>query len=168
MNDPRNIVVTGFMGTGKTTVSQIVAQRLGRQWLDMDVAIAEAVGLTIPEIFARQGEAAFRRMEQEWVERLVLPQSLVVATGGGALIPEANRQRMLAQAFVVCLLAEPAVIERRLLQDTTARPLAANWRDLYTQRQPAYAQIPQQIDTSHQTPQQVAQEIVTLWQNASR
>lgn len=167
-DDRRNIIITGFMGTGKTTTSAIVAQTLGRDWLDMDAVIVQEAGMSISQIFAQQGESAFRQMERDLIERLAVPQSLVIATGGGALVPEMNRRQMLKNAFVVCLHAAPDVIEARLRQDGVGRPLAAGWRELLQQRQSAYDSIPARVDTSNKTPQQVAEEIIALWQNASR
>lgn len=166
MSEARNIVLTGFMGTGKTTIGQLVANRLGRHFVDLDAVIVQEQGQPIPEIFAEHGEPYFRQLEADVVRRFAEPQSLVVSTGGGALIADVNRQTMLEQAFVVCLTADAEVIEARLTRESDQRPLADHWRELLAQRQPIYALIPHQVDTSHRSPDEIAEEIIRLWQSA--
>ena len=87
----RNLVLTGFMGTGKTSVGRQVAQRLGRPFVDMDVEIEARTGKSIPRIFAEDGEATFRRIESSLCQELGAQVGLVIATGGGALVDPANR-----------------------------------------------------------------------------
>jgi len=79
----KNIILTGFMGTGKTSVGRAGAQRLGRAFVDMDVLIADRSRKSIPRIFAEDGEEAFRRLERELCRELSEKQDLVIATGGG-------------------------------------------------------------------------------------
>lgn len=160
----RHIVITGFMGTGKTTTGQLVAQLLGRPFYDMDALIVARAGKSIPEIFAQDGEPAFRQMEHDLLVQMAHTGGDVIATGGGALVPDRNRQLMKLHTFLVCLTALPHVIEARLQADGAARPLAAGWRDLLQVRAQAYADIDYQIDTSQREPQAVAEEIVALWQ----
>ena len=93
--DERSIVLTGFMGTGKTSVGRAVAQALGRRFVDMDAVLEERLGMSIGACFATAGEAAFRRAEAELVAELAGQADLVIATGGGALVPEANRRQAL-------------------------------------------------------------------------
>jgi shikimate kinase len=162
----RNIVITGFMGTGKSTVAPVVAEQLGRTFIETDAEIIQRAGKTIPEIFADQGEPAFRQMEHDLCVHLAEQRELVIATGGGMLINEANRQLMLDSALVICLSAPPDVIEQRLSGDD-GRPLAGKWRELLQARQAAYAAIPSQIDTTGKAPEQIAQEVIALWQNQS-
>ena len=162
-----NLVLTGFMGTGKTTVGQLVADQLGWQFVDSDDAIVRQVGRTIPEIFAVEGEAGFRHYETQVCAALATGQHQVIATGGGALVNAHNRAVMQANGLVICLTAAPEVIKERLT-DFEGRPLAPNWESLLQQRRAAYAEIPYQVDTTHKTPQDVAQEIVDLWQKSSR
>ncbi len=92
---PRRIVLTGFMGSGKTTVGPLLAARLGWSFLDVDDVIEAEAGTTIAEIFARHGEAAFRKQEQETIARLAAGDSLVLALGGGAIEHEATRALLL-------------------------------------------------------------------------
>ena len=124
----RSIVITGFMGTGKTTAARALADRLGWPLLDMDAEIERRAGRSIRAIFAEQGEPAFRQMERALVAELAAGSGMVIATGGGALVDEGSRERLLASACVVCLDAAPEVIEARLA-GSSARPLAGEWRD---------------------------------------
>lgn len=163
--DSRNIVLTGFMGTGKSTVGVLLAGRLGRVFVDMDEVLEHRVGLTIPHIFATYGEAAFRAIEKGIAHELMLRQNLVIATGGGALLDADSREFVQAHAFVICLNADSMQIETRLAEGD-GRPLASNWRHLLAARQPIYASLSRQIDTTQKTPAQVAEEIEALWQNA--
>ncbi len=162
----RNIVLTGFMGTGKTTVGRLLAQRLDWAFVDSDNEIVRQAGCSIPQIFASQGEAGFRRLESEVCRELANRTACVIATGGGMLIDAQNRAVMQQTGLVVCLTAPPDEILARLA-DTPGfaeRPLLkGDWRALYAQRLPVYALIPQQVNTSGKTPQQLAEEIETLW-----
>ncbi|GAB4509184.1 MAG: shikimate kinase [Anaerolineae bacterium] len=162
---PDLIVITGFMGTGKTTVGQQVAALLGWPFVDADEEIVRKVGLSIPEIFAREGEPGFRQHEKQVCRMLAERHQQVVATGGGMLVDDENRAVMLAHGFVVCLVAAPESIRERLAT-FEGRPLAPQWEMLLEQRRAAYAAIPVQIDTTHLTPEEVAQEIVNLWQES--
>ncbi|MBI5666626.1 MAG: shikimate kinase [Chloroflexi bacterium] len=160
--------MTGFMGTGKTTVGQLVADRLGRPFMDTDAEIVHRMGMSIPEIFAKEGEAGFRHIERRLCRFLAAGRGLVIATGGGTLVDAGNREVMLASGVVVCLTATPEAIEARLKEDSGERPLLrGNWRALLEQRRAAYDAIPVQIDTTDKTPAQVAQEVVERWQQTT-
>lgn len=161
-----NIVITGFMGTGKSTVAPIVAQCLNRLHIETDALIVQREQRTIPQIFADDGEAYFRQLERDICRELAQRNGLVISTGGGMLVNAENRQLMVTSGFVICLTAPPDVIEQRL-RNTTDRPLAAGWRELLAQRRAAYAQIPYQIDTTGKAPADIAQEVIDLC-NASR
>lgn len=164
----RNIVITGFMGTGKSTVGRLVAERLGRVFIDTDEEIVRRVGMTIPEIFQRQGEQGFRHIERRVCRFLAAQDSYVISTGGGMLVDESNREVMISSGVVICLTATPDVIKARLTADKTERPLLkGDWRALLEKRQPAYAAIPHQIDTSDKTPEQIAEEVIELWHKIS-
>ena len=101
LNEPHSIVITGFMGTGKTTISQMVAERLRRPLVDTDAMITQRAGMSIADIFAQQGEPAFRTLEAEVCAELVGQPGLVIATGGGMLVSSANRTVMLRSAIVM-------------------------------------------------------------------
>ncbi len=163
----RSIVLTGFMGTGKTSVGRAVAQALGRQFVDMDAVLEERLGMTIGACFATAGEAAFRRAEAELVAELAGQAGLVIATGGGALVPEANRRAFLAGATVILLTCAPAQLMRRL-EGTSDRPLLAGddprgaIERLLASRQPAYQAIPLRLDTTHLTIREAAERVLRL------
>lgn len=164
----RNIVITGFMGTGKSTVGRRVAELLERPFVDTDEEILSRVGMAIPEIFATYGEEGFRHIERRICRFYAAQRGYVIATGGGMLVDDGNREVMLASGFVVCLNAPAEIIRQRLLKDPTDRPLlAGDWLALMEQRRLSYSQVPHQVDTMNKTPEAVAQEIIKLWQTAS-
>ncbi|MCY4070295.1 MAG: 3-dehydroquinate synthase [Chloroflexi bacterium] len=161
MSGGENIVITGFMGTGKSTVGKLVAAKLERQFVDMDLVIEERFGLPIPEIFGRHGEALFRTVERGLAHELSTQSGLVIATGGGALVPEEMRDLMGRTGKLICLNADQTEISARL-SEADNRPLASNWQALFEQRQSAYARIPNQIETSGKTIEAIACEIVAM------
>lgn len=165
----QNIILTGFMGTGKTVVGKILARRLGRRFLDTDAHVERLSGLTVPEIFARHGESYFRDLESEVIESL--PRypagSLVVATGGGAVLRENNRQILRRAGAVVLLAASPAEILSRV-GEGAGRPLLAETPapvdtvlSLLKSREPYYLECDFKIDTTGKKPGRIADEIMT-------
>jgi shikimate kinase/3-dehydroquinate synthase len=183
----RHVVLTGFMGTGKTAVGREVARRLGRQFVDMDAEIEARAGKPIPRIFAEDGEAAFRRMEAALCEELstrpsprplgfsetlrVSPgvSTLVIATGGGALVDAANRALMMGSGTIVCLTCAIDEILRRVNDGGDPdRPLLdvadrrAEIERLLEVRREAYQSIPWQIDTTALSVDEVAARVVEL------
>lgn len=167
MSAPSNIVLTGFMGTGKSTVGKLVARRLGWAFVDADDEIVRRAGMPIPQIFARFGEPHFREIERDVCRDLAGRERTVIATGGGMLVDATNRDIMLVRGLVVCLVASPKTLARRLKNDGS-RPLASgDWRGLLARRKAAYDAIPYQIDTSGRRPAEVASEVISLWQNHS-
>lgn len=166
-NPQGSIILAGFMGTGKTTIGQRVAALLKRRFVDADDLIVQRAGMSIPQMFATQGEPAFRALEKQVCRDLAAEREIVIATGGGMLVDPENRALLLQSGLVVCLDAAPEIIRSRLaLADN--RPLAANWEALYEQRRAIYAEIPTHVDTSARTPDSIAQEIVALWRTTSR
>ena len=150
----RTIALTGFMGSGKTAVGRALAERLGRPFVDMDAVLEQRLGMTIAEAFRTLGEQAFRAAEAELVAELAAQEGLVVATGGGALVPEANRNTLLARAVVILLTCAPEELARRL-EGALDRPLLAGEDRLATiarllgERQAAYEAIPLHLETTH-------------------
>ena len=161
MSGADNIVITGFMGAGKSTVGEIVARRLERPFVDMDDVIESRAGTTIPLIFSERGEAAFRALEHELAGELSAQSDLVIATGGGTLVQSELRGVMGASGTLFCLNASKDDIRERL-EDSNNRPLAGSWERLLDQRQPDYADIEHQIDTRGKSPDAVAGEIIAL------
>lgn len=162
----RNVVLTGFMGTGKTTVGRALADRLGREFVDTDRLIEERYG-PIPTIFAEHGEGAFRRYEREVASELADRRRLVIATGGRMMIDAANAQRLGATGDVVCLVASLDTILGRVDVDGAGatRPLLrgddvrTRVADLLAERTEAYRAF-LQVDTDGRTPDEVAVAIV--------
>jgi 3-dehydroquinate synthase len=163
----RNLVLTGFMGTGKTAVGQAVAERLGRPFVDMDAVIEARAGRSIADIFAEQGVDAFRALEAELCRELSAQSDLVIATGGGALVDSTNRAVMAATGTLVCLCADvPTILERVGRGETrpmleTADPRADVER-LLAARRPAYAMMPWQVETTGRALEAVAGDVARL------
>lgn len=153
------------MTTGKTTVGQLMAQMTGWRFVDADALIVARAGMSIPQMFATQGEAAFRQLEAQVCRELAAGQRQVIATGGGMLIDVDNRRVMEDAGLVVCLTASPEAIRVRIAGDE-GRPLAAGWEALLAARQPIYESFAHRVDTSDRTPHEVAQEVMTIWQAA--
>ncbi len=163
----RNVVITGFMGTGKSTVGRQVASLLGRPFVDMDAVIEERASKPIPAIFASEGEVRFREMEADLCRELGQRGGLVIATGGGALVDPANRAALADEALGVCLgCREDVLLER--LGGGESRPMLAGddtrrrSRELLRKRRPAYQQVPFHIETAGRRPEEIAEAIVAL------
>ncbi len=136
----RHLALTGFMGAGKSTIGAQVARRLGRSFVDLDREIEIRAGGTIAELFARDGEAAFRAREESVAESvLATGEAIVIALGGGAVLSPATRERLRRSALTVLLDVEPAVAWSRVARSD--RPLASDeqaFHALYRERMPIY------------------------------
>jgi shikimate kinase len=173
-----NIALIGFMGSGKTTVGRAVADRLGWDFADTDVSIERAAGVSIPVLFEREGEAAFREREALAVAAACEGQRRVIATGGGAVLRETNASLLRKTCFVVWLTARAEVVAARTAREAHERPIlaAAGETDLLThilrllgERSPRYQAAAHLIvDTSDRTPDAIAAEIVRKWERESR
>lgn len=144
MSDPAiNLYFVGFMGTGKTTVGRAVAQRMGFQLLDSDVEIERKAGKPIPEIFAAQGEPAFRALEREFIEHGHPKEKCIVACGGGLVVQPGMLELLQSKGIVMCLHASVETILKRT-QGSKHRPLLnvenplERIQTLYAQREPVY------------------------------
>ncbi len=163
-----NIVLVGFMCTGKTAVGQKLAVRLHREFVDMDQVIEEREGRDIPTIFRESGEPYFRTLERALVQELAARESLVIATGGGVVLNPANIEDFRRTGVVICLTAPPDVILQRVGHDPH-RPLlqaedrAARIRALLDARRPFYEAIEDRVDTRDRTPEQVAEEVLRIF-----
>ena len=137
-----NIALVGFMGTGKSSVGRLAAEQLRFAFIDTDELIENEVGHSIPEIFARLGEPAFRKYERDVVEALSARRDTVIATGGGLVADPSNLASLKTHALVVCLWASPETIWERV-RSQSSRPLLqtpdpqARIRELLEQRAPA-------------------------------
>ncbi len=170
-----NIFVTGFSGSGKTTVGREVAARLGWRFVDLDDEIVSAAGQPIDAIFSKKGESHFRRLESECLARVCKGERQVVSTGGGIVMDERNRRLMGGRGAVICLEARPGTIYERLQKQgqesagAGVRPMlvASDWlariRSLKRERQFAYTLAHWTVHTDGLTPSQAAQEVVRGW-----
>ncbi len=159
-----NVVLTGFMGTGKSTVGRLLAERLRCVFVDTDELIVARDGRAIAEIFREDGQAAFRAWERRVAQELGQQDNLVIATGGRMMLDEVNAAALGRSGRVFCLTAAPETIIVRQEGDVR-RPLlnvpdpAAKIRELLEKRAEAYGRFPQ-IDTEGKTVVQVAEEII--------
>jgi shikimate kinase len=160
------IFLTGFMGTGKTKIGRLLAQRLGRAFIDTDHLIEERVGQSIPQIFAAQGEAAFRQLEHQCLAEAASRPKVVVALGGGAIAQERNWELLgRAGGVVVCLQASVDTIlervsrkeDRPLLAGLNPEEKRAKIERLLAERAPFYSRADIQFHTSdHLDPETTA------------
>lgn len=141
-----NIFLVGPMGAGKTTIGRQLAKKLRRPFYDSDREIEKRTGVSISWIFEKEGEAGFRKREQNIIDELTAMDNVVLATGGGAVLAEANRQNLSSRGQVVYLAASPEQLYRRMARDKN-RPLlqTADRRqliyDLLAERDPLYRSI---------------------------
>ncbi len=168
---PRRIVLTGFMGSGKTTVGPLVADRLGWRFVDVDDVIEAEAGCTIPELFRRDGEAAFRERERTAIARFIGgarqagSDALVLALGGGAIEDAATRSLLLAapETLLVHLEVELATTLARCGGTEHLRPILADQANLasrYARRLPLYRTAHVSIAVDSLTPEQVVEAVV--------
>lgn len=162
-----NIILTGFMGTGKTTVGRLLAARLGREFVDTDDLIIARADRTIADIFREEGEARFRAWEAEIAAELAARRGLVIATGGRLMLDPDNAAALGATGPVFCLSADAADVLARVAVDADKRPLLsgdapeARVRDLLGRRAAAYARF-RPVETSGRAPEEVAGAIADL------
>lgn len=159
------ICLVGFMGTGKSTISKLLAEQLGCRRVDSDEEIERRIGCSISAYFAAEGEAAFRKLESEVLAGLLQEYTGgVISTGGGAVLAEYNRALMLANSFVVALKATDSDIIARTSHDATRPLLAGDGKQkalrLLEARRHAYDFAHFSVDTSSLTPEQAAAAIV--------
>lgn len=162
---PKRIVLTGFMGSGKSTAGPLVAERLGWRFVDVDDVIAAEAACTIPEIFAREGETAFRERERGTIARIAREDALVLALGGGAIEDAATREMLAGSAdtLLVHLEVELATTLERCRGTEHLRPVLADQTNLaarYQRRLPLYRTAHVSINVDALTPAQVAEAVV--------
>jgi shikimate kinase len=162
---PRRIVLTGFMGSGKTTVGPLVAGRLGWSFVDVDDVIEAEAGVTIAELFARHGEAQFRDREHATIARLAAGDALVLALGGGAIEHSATREVLLGASgtLLVHLEVELATTLARCHGTEHLRPILADKANLasrYWRRLPLYRTAHVSIAVDSLTPEEAVEAIM--------
>ncbi len=166
-----NIFLVGMMGAGKTTVGRLLAQHLEKAFVDSDEEIQQRTGVTIPHIFDIEGEAGFRQREVNVIQDLVKLNNLVLATGGGAVLNEHNRDALISNGVVVYLKSTVHDLWQRTRHDRN-RPLLqgadprAKLRELYEQRDPLYTQVADLVIPTGK--QSVSSLVLQLQQELSR
>jgi shikimate kinase len=139
-----SLALIGFMGTGKTVVGKKLAQKLGKEFIEMDTLIEKRAGKPIPEIFWQDGETKFRELEIEVTREVAGKKNVVIACGGGIVLNTINIDRLRQECVIVCLTASPSTILKRISADKDGRPLLAvadRWqriKELLKFRQPFY------------------------------
>lgn len=162
---PENIFLVGLMGAGKTTVGKLLAKRLGKVFYDCDQEIERATGVKVPVIFEIEGEVGFRAREAKMLAELVNRKNIVLATGGGAVLAEANRKLLSENGVVVYLRAATAGLWQRTRHDKN-RPLLktadprARLEQLFAERDPLYRDVADIIvDTGDQSLSSLAHKL---------
>lgn len=168
MSPPYSIFLVGMMGAGKSTVGVRLARRLDRAFIDADRELEERLGVSVPTIFELEGESGFRRRESMLLDELTLRPGLVLATGGGVVLSEANRQMLHTRGRVIYLQASASDLWQRLRRDRN-RPLlrTANPREriqtLTADREPLYHAVAHHVVTTSRQPiDQIVDAIVKL------
>jgi shikimate kinase len=160
-----NIALIGFMGAGKTSVGRLVAEQLGFDYLDTDEMIQSCTSRTIADIFAKDGEPAFRKLEEQIVAELTARERTVISTGGGLPVNPKNLTSLKTHALVVCLWASPEKIWERV-RNQTHRPLLnapdpkGKIRELLAAREPFYRQADVLLNTELRPVREVAQQVI--------
>jgi XRE family transcriptional regulator, aerobic/anaerobic benzoate catabolism transcriptional regulator len=165
---PRRVALLGLRGAGKSTVGRLLAKRLGVPFLELDALVEEAAGLPLRELFAVHGEAYFRRLEREALERVLQGGEPAVLAVGGSLVNDPETfGRLRAAATTVWLRARPEDHMRRVREQGDLRPMAARsdamaeLKAILAARAPLYAQADVVVDTTHATAARVAERVAT-------
>ena len=163
-----NVALIGFMGTGKTAVGKVLAEKLGKEFFELDPLIEQKAGKTIPEIFKDDGEIAFRELEIEVTKGVSEKKNAVIACGGGVVLNRINIDRLRKESAIVYLTASPRIILKRISNDAEVRPLlktpdkALQIQKLLRFRKPFYERAADiEIDTSKLDIDSVVEQIVT-------
>jgi shikimate kinase len=173
-----NLVLIGYRGSGKGTVGRLLADRLGRAFIDTDALIEQAEGATVREIFAARGEQAFREAESRIVRRVAAVDEQVIAAGGGAVLQKENVELLRARGWLVWLRTEAQELHRRIQADPdseslrpplTALGALAEVRAQLARRTPIYqAAADFAVVTDGVSPGQVAETILVAWRAGDR
>lgn len=161
----KNIVLIGFMGTGKSSVGKVLAEKLGVKFVDVDEVIEKTTGMKISEIFSKFGESRFRDIETEIIKLITKKKGQVIATGGGVVLRDENMKQLKESGVIFCLKASENVIFERV-KGTQNRPLLQvenpkqTIRELLQKRMPLYEKANFCINTEGLTPEEVADKII--------
>ncbi len=162
-----NIIITGFMGTGKSVVAKELARKLKMKFIDMDRIIEEGQGMSIADIFSRYGENYFRQQENKLVKELSQKENMIIATGGGTLLSSDNARILGQRGQIICLYADSRTIYNRVKRRNN-RPLLkgenvlSDIDRLLEERKKIYDNIKWKIDTTNLNIQEVTNKIIAL------
>jgi len=166
---PKNIVLIGMMGVGKTSVSKALASKLSDfSFIDIDDEIVKNTGISINEIFAKYGEKYFRELEKKEVERLSNLENLVISTGGGIVNSVENISKLAKNGVIIFLQATPEILFNRIKKENT-RPLLnvenpqKKISDLLSEREEKYKMADFTVDTENKTIDEVVEEIEKIY-----
>lgn len=167
----KNVVLAGFMGTGKTEVGRELARLLDTKLIDVDAEIERSLKMTINEIFKQFGEPGFREIETGVIKKISENKNIIISTGGGAVLKQENMDIFRKNGIIVCLTAAPETILKRT-SNNTERPLLqvenplGKIKELLSYRKPFYEKADVIIDTEGKTPLQIAEEIIEKIRNS--
>ena len=168
IDEAKNIVLVGLMGSGKSAVGRTIAKRLGRRFIDTDRYIERKFGKTIPEIFEQDTEEAFRTLEKETIKKISQYIGIVIATGGGAIKDPENFKCLKGCGWIIALYASPSTLYQRI-EGKRTRPLLTGEEDpvkkleeIFNERKNMYAQADFQVNTEDKDINQISDEIINL------
>ena len=165
-----NIVLLGFMGTGKTAVGRYLSRRLKMKFVDIDFVIEDRSGLSVKDIFQRHGQKHFRVLEKQAIAEASRGDEQIISAGGGAVLDEENMDLLKENGFLVCLRARPEIIRDRV-RDSADRPLLEKGdcprriEELLRERDRFYRKIPAQIDTSDISIEEAGERVISAYNN---
>ncbi|MDP2920719.1 MAG: shikimate kinase [Dehalococcoidia bacterium] len=168
-----NIALVGFMGTGKTSMGQVLAKKLIWQFVEVDALIEQMAGKSTPDIFAQDGEIAFRELEIEAIKQVARGKKQVIACGGGVVLNTINIARLKKTSVLILLTASPETVLKRTSADRDSRPMltaasdpATRIRELLKYRRPYYERAADfTINTSKHSLEQITDQIIEKLRN---
>lgn len=168
IDEAKNIVLIGLMGSGKSAIGRTIARILGRRFIDTDRMVERLAGKTIQEIFKNDGEGKFRQVEKEAIKKVSQYVGVVIATGGGAVKDKGNFENLKNSGWIVALYASPNTLYQRIA-GKRVRPLLLDEKDpvkkledIFNERKSMYAMADFQVDTENKEIDEIAKEIIEL------
>ena len=168
IDEAKNIVLIGLMGSGKSTIGRTIGKLLGRRFIDTDRLIERKAGKTISEIFSQDGEERFRKLEKEIIRKISQYIGIIIATGGGVIKDPENFKCLKESGWIIALYASPATLYSRI-EGKRIRPLVANetnpiekLEQIFEERKEMYAMADFQINTENKKINEIANEIIEL------
>lgn len=153
-----NIILIGMPGCGKSTVGKALAEKTGKTFVDADTAIMKAAGMSIPEIFATQGEPGFRAIETQVLANLGMGSGQIIATGGGCVTREENFRLLKQNGTLFCLERELGKLP------TVGRPLSKDLEQMYRVRQPLYRRFADHFIDNNGSAEETVSQILSIWE----